>query len=331
MLLRLITHRFFGCAALLALGAAPDRCEGSSTTALSRNSIVVFQDWDAGSNTAGSVVVGGNVLGQATDVAVGTGMVTPGEVSLTVVGDLANGNVNMQKGSARIGGDLVANINLNQAGNHVALAGTKFGNVNGGPVIAGGIPDISDLIAELTAESAAFAALTPNSTIDTSDQNATYFNAAPDSDHRAVFDLNFEDLFNNPNARFELNANGADEVIINVSGGGAMNNNFGGSFSNAPEELISSIVWNFYDATDFVSNRQMWGSLLAPSARVRLNQNLEGSLAAGSLVQRAEVHFPTSTVSSPLAPVIPEPSMMLNFLGLAAAAAIRRPIQQGWS
>ncbi|TWT87537.1 hypothetical protein Mal64_30780 [Pseudobythopirellula maris] len=217
-----------------------------------------------------------------------------------------------------IGGDINANINLNQAGNHVALGGANRGDVNGGPVIVAGTPDVSDLIAELVAESAASAAMAGNSSADTPHQNATIFDAAPDS-AGGPFSSKLHRFVRQHQRRFGLNAHGVEEIIINIAGDGELDNNYGGSFTNASNDLISSIIRIFYDATLLTSNRLVWSSLLAPWTVVTLNQNLAGSLAAKSLVQRAEAFFPTAMVSSPL-PVIPGPSMLLVFAGLGAAA-----------
>lgn len=319
-------------ALLATLGACMPAAEAAIQSAVSMHNLVVFGDWTAGSNVAGTAVIGGNVLGNATDIGVGnTFALSPGETVLTVVGSVNNSNINVQKGSVQIGGNLVSNVNLNQSGNSMQAGGSITGNVNGsGKTVTantGVVPDVAGLFSLLKSESAAFAALTANSALSKPNTNQTIFVASPSGpNNAAVFNVSFADLFGNQNANLQLQLNGADEVIINVSGaGGQILNNVNNGFNN-PFDVRSKVLWNFYEATSLQLDRTLYGSVLAPFAAVTNTAVLEGSLVAATFNQRSQVHLPGVTVSSPLPPPppaadAPEPGMASIFGGLAALAA----------
>lgn len=121
------------------------------------------------------------------------------------------------------------------------------------------------------------------------------------------------------NLQVAFNNMGSNTVIVDVVGA---NVNWKWKMNSSN---FNRLLWNFQDATDLlIANDQFRGSILAPSAKVIQERNIEGNLIANEWELRngVEMHFGNQFQFDGVAPV-PEPATMA-LGGLALAAAIRR-------
>lgn len=293
-------------AAALALAAAC--CAPASAGILDTYNLVVFGNLTSSSEVEGRAAVGGNLGGPASNY--GT-MLTPAAnfVSTDVLhvgGNITAGNVNMSAGRLRLGGSV-------QGGSNV--------NLNGGSTLVndgGTAAFVAGMAATLQANSLQLAALSSNSTwTGPGVQPAPVtFNAAPVGGV-AVFNIAGSLLSNGLVQSWQMNANGATTIIINVSGT-SINVNAGNTVGAwATDALRARILWNFYEATSITVARQLDGAVLAPLAHLTNSTVIAGSVAVASFTQNGEVHLPLYTG------LIPAPGAA-GLLGLAGLAAARR-------
>lgn len=275
--------------------------------------LIVFEDLTSSTNVAGKSLIGGDVNGSAADFAVGLSSIPAGEVSLQVGGNVNLTNLNLNNGSAEIGGAITGNLNN-----------------NGGGTVTTGVPlDISAVQSQLEADSTYLAGLAANSSVSlpgTQPANVV-FNASPNAQGWAIFDVNGDDIFSNNLAQsILLNANGANAILINVRGSSVTfdQGNMGAQFNTTG--ITDKILWNFPEAMglsiDVTINRELFGSVLAPTADMLVQgagNGISGSVAVKSLVLDSQVHLPMLSVD------IPEPATaVLLALGLVAPMARRR-------
>ena len=163
--------------------------------------------------------------------------------------------------------------------------------------------------------------------------NTGTFNAQPGADGVAVFNISAADL--NKINQIQFNANGADTVIVNVSGSAiSLDDNFLGGTQNLGEHVI----WNFPDAQTLSLTTAWGGSVLAPEAAATTSNYIQGSAVFGSLTQNGEMHVgtydgtydgpgdtPTTTPTDSGTSTVPEPGLVgMLALGLGVLAFARR-------
>ncbi|OQX07362.1 MAG: hypothetical protein BWK76_24965 [Desulfobulbaceae bacterium A2] len=274
------------------------------------------------SSTPASAYAGLTVLGNATGVAVNG-------LGATVQGTLQGATINSGAGMVR--GD-ASNVNFNGS-DKSAVGGTATNvNFNGGQYTGTEATAAIDS-AMATATSTDFASLfsrtasSVSQMLDTGGSvvisgNTVTFNAKA-VDGVAVFDLCAIDtqVFNA--GEFLFNLNGAttvifnsDEVDIDISA------NFLGG---AAVSLGSQLLWNFYNAETVDLFNQFGGSILAATASLSNQGNIEGAVVVESLQQYAEIHL--QPFSGTLTEPVPEPAtcvMMLAGLGLLGFRHSRR-------
>lgn len=278
-------------------------------------------------DTPGSSYAGLTVAGSAANVKVnGLGAVIGGSLSNSTVnsgnsvvyGGVSNSNLN---GAAYVEGGSSGNFNGGKLAtpseamlaNVLASTSTDFGSVLGG--LSGSLKSLAS-----TGSSVAF------------DGNLAIFNAVANASGVAVFDLTAIDTVLFSKGEFRFNLNGASSVILNtdVKSANISANFLGGS----AQQYGSKLLWNFYNATDITINNQWGGSLLASSAYLTNNQNIEGGVFVNGLNQRGEIHLQSFTgklagdaaAGAPAANV-PEPGSMALFaagLGIMGWLARRR-------
>jgi choice-of-anchor A domain-containing protein len=123
------------------------------------------------------------------------------------------------------------------------------------------------------------------------------FNAVPNANGVAVFNLTAIDTTVFSQSQFQFNLNGATTIILNSD---ETTVTIGANFLNGGAQGIGAkTIWNFYKATNVTINNQFGGSILAPLAAFTNNNNIEGSVFVKTITQRGEIHLQTFTGSVP--------------------------------
>lgn len=269
-------------------------------------------------DTPASGYAGLTVMGNARDVKVNAG-------GAVIGGNLAGSTIN--SGSAVIYGN-VSNSNLNGA---AWVGGSLTGsNTNGGRLPA---PDSAmqgiaqaaqstDFAARLGALSASLGQMSgTGSSVTFNGAGKATFHAVANANGVAVFNLIDMGVFKA--SEFEFHLGDATTVILNASDENAtIGANFLGSSAQA---LGSKLIWNFRNATKVTTNTLFGGTILAPSAHLTNNQNIEGGVFVKSLDQYGELHLQAfdGNVDPGPSPV-PEPGSGALLLAGALMIALAR-------
>ena len=324
-----------GASGSVALADTP-----SGVDALREWNLVVLGDLQSSSEVEGRTFVGGNLSGNSSNYNI-AGAATSSDTipGLIVVGDVTGGVKNLNNGSgAIIGGNVDSGFNLNgdpqtvRVGGSISNTNVNSNTVNSGlatsdPAFRIGLQqDRSLLDTSLNSLSYDLAQYSGNSDLAISGNRGT-FNAAPDADGLAVFNISADQL--DQIGEIQFNLNGADTAIVNVSGSSIrLNDNFLGGTNNLGE----NVIWNFPDAEDLTLTTAWGGSVLAPKADARTGNYVQGSAVFGNLVQNGEMHVGTYSggyYPPPLPPgssggsssggtTVPEPGMVLMMMGALA-------------
>lgn len=290
---------------------------GAQALALHDFNLFVAEDYSNSSSVWGSAFIGGNLTGSSSEY--GTRLDRNLAIdTLTVVGNINHGNINMMAGSLVHGGGLNSNVNFNGSGSLVSVDGSALAAQR------------DRYVQELQTASADYKNRSANGVFDRSGNVASFNYSGPGE--TAVFHVNAEDVFSQ-NSLLQLNAGGAETVVINVSTAAATSAyefainggvNFGNGFNadtNGQNLGASNILWNFYDATKInMGGLGLKGSLLAIAAHIESIGTTDGSIAARSLVQNAQIHNynfqPPSEVPLPA-------SIQFMLMGLVTFFALR--------
>jgi choice-of-anchor A domain-containing protein len=291
-------------AAVALFAAAPASAQAvTGLDALRTWNLVVLGDLTSSSEVEGRTFVGGNLNGNSSNYQIGNPAPNSlGIPGLTVVGDVNGSTKNLNNGSgAVIGGNVNSGFNLNGAAQTVKVGGTISNtNVNQNTVQSGlsaSDPSFSVnlqqqgslLKSSLTDLSKTLGGLDANSNLVISGNRGT-FNAVPNADGVAVFNISAADL--DKIGEIQFNLNGADTAIVNVTGANVtLNDNFLGGTQGLGEHVI----WNFPDATTLNATTAWGGSVLAPTAAATTGNYIQGSAVFGSLTQNGEFHLGTYT------------------------------------
>lgn len=323
--------------AALALVSLPFQAMAASTPvgidALKVYNLVVLGDLTSSSEVEGRTFVGGNLTGNSSNYLISTlpasSYTGPG---LVVVGDVTGGIKNLNNGSgAIVGGSVASGFNLDGATQTVQVGGSIANtNVNANtvqsnlatsdPAFVSNLKQDGSLMAtSMTGLSYQLSQQGANSTLSISGNRGT-FNAQPGSSGVAVFAITAADL--DKIGEIQFNTNGADTVIVNVSGSTInLNDNFLGGTANLGEHVI----WNFVDATDLTLTTAWGGSLLAPKAAAHTYNYIQGSAVFGSLVQDGEMHVGTYSGSYVVPSDPPVPSSSSTSSSSTGGTAVPEP------
>ncbi len=296
--------------------------DGARASVLPNYNLVVFGNLMDTSDVEGTAIIGGNFTGTAANF--GTSLnqaTTAGTDVLTIGGNLNSGaTVNIEAGgNLRIGGTVSGNVNLNGSGGSI---------VHAAPPV-----NMATLQTQMINLSNSLNSMTPNSTVTLPGSqpsnitfNATFVNGV------AVFDVSASQIFENANAQqILLNVGSASPtdstVIINVSGSDINfdDGNMGAAFDDS--SWASQVLWNFNGATtlnianSLDVNRELWGSVLAPSAMTTLSSDspIDGTVVVGNADLQGEIHLPQFDGSVP----VPEPTTGA-IVGLGGLLMLRR-------
>ncbi|EGD60080.1 hypothetical protein Y88_1954 [Novosphingobium nitrogenifigens DSM 19370] len=347
------SHRARALLALAAVSIAVPAwasSEPSGLDALRTYNLVVLGNLTSSSEVEGRTFVGGNLTGNSSNYLISSSVpattyTVPG---LTVVGDVTGGTKNLNNGSgAVVGGNVSSGFNLNGATQTVQVGGTISNtNVNQNtvtsnlgatnPAFTQNLTQYGSLMSTSMKElSYQLSTQASTSTVSLSGSTGV-FTAQAGSGGTAVFNLTAADL--SKMSAIQFNTNGADTVIVNVTGDPiTLNQNFLGGTNN----LGQHVIWNFPNATNLTLTTAWGGSVLAPLANATTYNYIQGSAVFGSLTQDGEMHIGTyaggyslpsdpgsssttsSTSSTSGGTSVPEPGMV-GLLGLGLAGLVWR-------
>ncbi|WP_375688014.1 collagen-binding domain-containing protein [Pseudooceanicola sp. LIPI14-2-Ac024] len=308
----------FGAGIGLALATIPagfaSAATLSATELLQHYSVITSGDFvNSSIDIEGNAYVGGNLTGDALFDFGSHGAQRADVAEVVVIGNAAGKTI---RGNG--GGTTDAVVNGDASG----TIGANSTTLVSGPTASALVPD--DAIGILNNLSAQLYGLTATATATVSEGKKLNLTAAP-TDGVTVYSIDAA-LLSLANGEINVADNGADLIVINVTGTGNVTSNFvGGGF----DSFASKVIWNFVDATDILFDRQFWGQILAPNATVSNNNNLEGALFAKSFVQNGESHVTTFTGELPpppsAPPAVPLPAgLPLLVSALAGVAMLRR-------
>lgn len=305
---------------------------------LQQFNLVVFGDAKSSSHVDGRTYVGGNLQGGDYVLHVND-MPASAYAGLVVKGNVSGVNVN--GGGISVGGNL-SSANINQGGAHVAGNAASV-NFNGGAAYVGGTAsssnfnqgrldnplvqaDTTGIETTLRSLSEQLAGMADSGGSVTTNGNKVTFTALADSSGIAVFDLSLIDTTILALGEFEFNLGNAALTVFNVDDDiiDIAANFLGGSALS----IGSQVIWNFFNASDITLRNQFGGTVLAPDAHLRNDNNIEGSVIVSTLDQHGEIHLqpfsgPIPDGSTP----VPEPgsiALLLCGLGLLRLHSRRR-------
>jgi choice-of-anchor A domain-containing protein len=308
----------------------------SAADALSQFNLIVFDDAVSSSHVDGRTIVGGSLTG-GDYVQHPADAPTSGYAGLTVGGNAAGVNVN---GLGIVTGGNLANANVN-SGASTVLGNASNVNFNGGGAYVGGSATNSNFNGGLSAslpgnaETANDAAALKTEMLDLSKQiallastgsdvsiagNRATFNAVAGVSGVAVFDLSAIDTELFKLGEFEFVLNGATTLIFNIDDSDA---NIAANFlAGSAKSIAQFALWNFYNADALVVETEFGGTILAPTASFRNENNIEGTVVVGSLLQHGEIHLQPFVGDPPGS--VPEPGSVALLLAGLAALTFRR-------
>ncbi|ROO27400.1 glycosyltransferase family 1 [Salinisphaera orenii MK-B5] len=323
--------KFSSLAAAVAGGVFLATAGGASAAPITGDALmqqfnlIVLGDLDSTSEVEGRTYVGGN-LGGSSSTYYTRGSQAPASSydAVTVGGNITGGYKNINGGGNVAVGGNVENMNLN--GGSARIGGTVTGNVNGskqtGATVT--IPSFGTVFQDY---SGSLNSQTSNSTFTQNSQGVRFAGGGADL---SVFSIGADLLSSSREIGFSLGTD--DHILINVDGSSLASGSILSLSANflAPTSTIASnVIWNFGDIGAIDFGTEFWGSILAPDAQLTNRNSLNGSVVAAGFTQRGEVHQPVldgdfpSPVPNDPPRAISEPAIWpLSALAMAAIAVV---------
>ena len=263
---------------LLVLPTAAGAVPFGVADILSNFNAVVQGNFSTSSDVAGPVAIGGTISGTGTFFNQGLpmGAAFSGFGSVNVYGNASNATYNANMIVVDVGG---TGSNATFSGASAVRYGVSY------PI------SFSSLWAPLTALSAGMSTLSPTSAaaLPSAGANTAVLSATAATvkgyGKIGVIDISASLLQSYTGVSVALN--GADTVIINVTGNFTGNPNFQNG-----SNYRSNVIWNFVDATSVnLGSYGIEGTVLALNATVTNSNPIEGTLVAANYVGTGEIHY----------------------------------------
>ena len=298
-------------AVLTTLAASGWRSHADTINPLSEWSIITSGNLANVSDFYGNAYVGGSLTVQNSfNAAINDTDVMPaGNVSLAVAGNITTQNPSqVNAGNVVVGGTISGQINVNGGGT------ITQGNSSALP---------SSPVAQVANASQSWSTQAANSTASTSPNSPLVFNCSSTAS-LAVFNISASTLFAQNQQLDLVLAAATKQVLINVSGFGAVSQNSSQNFEGDFVKSASSVVFNFYQASSVTFTGEAYGYMVAPEATVSSGSPIVGGVMAETLDTTSEVEM--RGTPDYIAPSVPETGAAGPLLGLALAglAVIRR-------
>ena len=236
------------------------------------------------------------------------GSTSPSTSVLEVARSIASGSsLNVQVGSVSVG--QASDIITKQGNIQYTVNGNRQFNVNGGNEGARVVYDskliekCQEVKEELKNVSLALARKSANNEVNFPRDQPGPLNLnvlKKDSDGIAVFSVpDGNALFNNQKVQqIDIDNSRVQAALIVVNVGGKTVSFDSGNIVGSLTQLDtrSRVLFNFYEAEEINMQRNFMGTLLAPSAKVRTNANIDGATVVKSLSTTSELHKPLLVV-----------------------------------
>lgn len=308
----MLTKRLSALLAIVCMLCGWGAVHAGSVGSLPKYNLFVAGDLTNSSEVEGATFVGGDLSGPSSNYGIRLGT-SPIPDALVVGGDIT-GNPKQVFGNAVAGGSVSATLNFN-------TGGTLRSETIDAASLTQQVQDASDYYASLSSNASV--------TVPGTQPGAVKFQANGSSPV-AVFDVSLSDLFSNKTQQIELDLNGADMAVINVSGTSALwqSGNMVGDLIS--EDVRNRVLWNFYQADSLTFNNALYGSLLAPNAHFQNATMIEGNVYVSSMDKRGEVHLQSDVpfTQPPNNSAVPSPTAALFGAGLLSLVACRRRRKQ---
>jgi len=283
---------------------------------LSNFNAVVQGNFSTSSDVAGPVAIGGNISGTGTFFNQGLpmGSAFSGFGSVNVYGNASNASYNANMIVVDVGG---TGSNATFSGASAVRYGVSY------PI------SFASLWAPLTALSTGMSTLSPTSAaaLPAAGANNAVLSATAATvkgyGKVGVIDISASLLQSYTGVSVALN--GADTVIINVTGNFTGNPNFQNGSA-----YRSNVIWNFVDATSInLGSYGIEGTVLAPYATVTNSNPIEGTLVAAAYVGTGEIHYypfsgQAAFLNSFATPIPEADGLVVLSIGVATLAWRRR-------
>lgn len=268
---------------LAAVGACAASAAGASIT--DYNLVVLGNLTNGSHDVEGRLFVGGNFTAQAPTLAknLSAGALA-GVSTVDVAGSISVNTINLQAGNIRYGTTFSGGVNFNGGGSGVQSATQASAALSALK---------TQFISEAAGLSSVLKNLPANSSVSvpSGQPGAVVFTASPVGG-LAVFNVSAAQVFSGLTQQIDLVLNGAQNVVINVTGASAnwTTGNMTGAWQSL--QVRSHLIWNFHEATTLSFNNQWNGALLAPGATLQNFTEMNGSVFVGAMNQSGEVHLP---------------------------------------